>query len=520
MDTDVSADSMDRRQTITNNVRQFLSGGPLNWLTALVVLWCALYALIFIYHGACLVLYPFDVDNSEAYLVYQGVRLSEGTFLYPPLNDAPPYLVDNYPPLYPLVTGLGFLLSGPNFHWPRMISFFSTIGTAILLGYWTFRLSKNRIAAFMSGAIYLSFYHVNDWGALARVDALGVLLALAGIVLFEKRRSWTAALPLIVSALFTRQTLFAAPLAIFASLFIIADRKTAFRYLGTLLLSGMILGAIILLLSGGRAWNHLVVYNANEFRFSDVMNYLNQWLRFYTLWGCAPLAIAIWFYPKKQIESGIHSPTLFWFTLFAIGEALLCGKIGSAPNYMLSLVAAASVGTGLIYHAFTQLASREESDGTQYRLAPLTVFLCASLLQLGATWHWPHSRIAFSETPTREDSRQARLVLNMLERSNGPILSDRAGAPLIAGYTPVFQPFVLTQLVREGKWDQNPLIESIQSKKYNSVLLQFNLEDERWDRERFTPEMVEALKSSYALDRKIVRYGSGIVSYYLYSPKR
>lgn len=513
MDTHASPHTMGGAPTLSREIRRFFDGGVIHWLTGLVVAWCGLYALIFLYHGVCLTLYPFDVDNSEAYLVDQGARIAQGQFLYPSL-DEPPYRVDNYPPLYPMLAGLGFLWSGPNFHWPRAVSLASTLLTACLLGYWVFLHTRNKIASCMAGMIYLSFYHVNDWGALARVDALGVALAVAGIVFFEKTRKWKAALVFVIPALLTRQTLFAAPLAIFAAL-LPSDRKSAYWYISLLLCWCGVLAMGILALSGMRAWLHLVVYNANEFRFSDVMNYLNQWFRLYAVWGCAPLVILIWLYPKTGERENSTSPILFWYTLFAIGEALLCGKIGSAPNYLLSLVAATSVGVGLIYN---RLARDSTKLGETLSL-PLLFFLCASVMQLSATWHWPHSRMAFSETPSLMDGEQVRTLQNSLQRIRGPILSDRAGVALMAGCPPEFQPFILTQLSREGKWDQSGLLKRIREKTYPLVILQFNLDEPQWDRESFTPEMIDALKESYSFDRKIVRYGSGIVRYYLYRPK-
>lgn len=518
MDPHTPADTLDSRQTISFDLRRFLVDGPVNWLAGLAIAWCGLYALLFLYHGASLVLYPFDVDNSEAYLVYQGLRITQGQFLYPSLNE-PPYLVDNYPPLYPLLSGLGFLFTGVNFHWPRAISLVSTFSTAMLLGYWVFLLARNKIASVLASLIYLSFYHVNDWGALARVDALGVALAVAGVVIFEKTRSWKSAFPFIVLALLTRQTLFAAPLALFFSLFELADRKNAFRFLGLLAVCCAVIGLVLLALSAGQAWNHLVWYNANEYRFSDVINYLNQWLRLYTLWGSAPLAVLFWYYPRCGQNEEKSSPVLFWFTLFAIGEALLCGKIGSAPNYLLSLAAASSVGVGLIFHELVLFRNQNANGEKRPQARPLLFFLCVFIFQLGATWHWPHSRLAFSETPTLQDGQQASILLNSVKRMPGPILSDRAGLALMAGHPPVFDPFILTQLVREGKWDQTEFLKQIREKKYSLVILQFNLDDPNWDRERFTPEMIMALQESYSFERKIVRYSSGILRYFLYLPK-
>ncbi|MFB3786250.1 MAG: hypothetical protein ACE15F_07765 [bacterium] len=484
---------------------------PVRWLYGLVLGGCALYALLFLYHGLCLVIYPFDADNSEAYLVYQGQRLTEGSFLYKPLNQEP-YLVDNYPPLYPLLLALGYTFTGPNFHWPRALSLSATVLTAMLIGFWTYHRTRNQTVSFLAGMLYLSFYHVYDWGALARVDAVGVALALSGLMLFEVHRSWKAALPFFLLALFTRQTLYAAPLAVACTLAGSSNRKTAVAFLGGLTAGTAALYLVLLLLSSGEAWNHLVLYNANEFRWSDVWVYLRQWLFLYTVWGCAPLVILMSEYPGQTRPGAPRSPVLFWYTLFALGEAVLCGKIGSAPNYLLSLVAAAAVGMGtLLYQAQTE---GHRQAGEQSFAYPMSyVFLLAAfVLQIGATWHWPH-RMDFSYTPTRADAQAGRMLQNELRRTPGPILSDRAGVALMAGHPPVFEPFIGTQLVRQGLWDQSPLLARIAARAFPKVILQFNLEDDNWDRERFTPELIAALREHYTRTRTLGPYR-------IYEPKK
>ncbi len=489
---------------------------PVRWLQAAAIGGCALYMLLFLYHGLCLVLFPFDVDNSEAYLVYQGQRLAEGSFLYKPLNQEP-YLVDNYPPLYPMLLALGFEITGPNFHWPRALSLAATVLTAALLGFWTCRRTRNPAASWLAGLLYLSFYHVYDWGALARVDAVGVALALAGLVLFEARRSWKAALPLFVLALFTRQTLLAAPLAVAATLAGTSQRKNTLYFLGGLAGGTAALYLAILGLSSGEAWNHLVIYNANEFRWSDVWVYLRQWLVLYTVWGCAPLVILFSEYPVSEHpgrtnRDAFRTPLLFWFTLFALGEAVLCGKIGSAPNYLLSLVAATAVGMGTIYHRARDGDSGTAGMNPSSISVPFVFLMAAFVLQLGATWHWPH-RMDFSYTPTRADAQAGRMLQNELRRTPGPILSDRAGVALMADHPPVFEPFIGTQLVRQGLWDQSPLLARVQAGAFQRVILQFNLEDDNWDHERFTPELIAALRGRYTRTRVLGPYR-------IYEPKK
>ena len=474
---------------------------------------CGLYALLFLYHGTALLLYPFDVDNSEAYLVYQGARLAQGEFLYPSLDEFP-YLVDNYPPFYPLLEAVGFLFTGPNFHWPRFLSLAAACLTALLVGWWTFLRTNNRMAALLSGMVFLSFYHVYDWCALARVDTVGLCLSLCGVVVFERTRSWKWAIPWLLLAVFTKQSLFAAPLAVFFVLFA-SNRNEAFRYLAALAIGTGIFFSILFVLSNGRVVNHLFFYNANAYRLNDLFYYVRYWLIFYTVWGSIPVLTLFFegkwaFLPSNRIDEKSISPLLFWYTLFAIVEAALCGKIGSAPNYLLSLVAATAVGLGSLYGHIIALYNSQKNDNTR---AVFLFFLAAGLFQLGATAHWPNSGrnlhpspTDWSYTPSKVDTHAGIKLKQMLETTDGPVFTDRAGVALMAGHAPVCQPFICTQLSNDGRWDQENLLARIAAGQFPIAVLHFDLSDPHWDRERFTAEMIESLRAQYILDRRLGPY--------------
>ena len=64
----------------------------------------------------------------------------------------------------------------------------------------------------------------------------------------------------------------------------------------------------------------------------------------------------------------------------------------------------------------------------------------------------------------------------------------------------MIQPFEVTQLARAGKWDQEPLLDSINKKEYASIILY----DRPWSlSDRWTPEMLSAINHSYILADKI-----------------
>lgn len=473
-------------------------------LVILLLLVTGLYAAIFFFHGIVLVLYPYDVDNSEAYLAYQGARLAQGEGLYQPMEEMP-YLVDNYPPVYALFLALGYVFGGVNFHWARFLSFSSTILTAVLLGYWVALMVKNRMAALLTMLAYLSFYHVYDWGALARVDALGLLFGIGGIVLFLRSGSWTYALPLVLLALFTRQTFFAAPLAILFSLFASERRGAGLRFGLALLGTGLVFFLLLMAMTSGRAFTHLVTYNANEYLLSDLWIYTRHWFFLYPVWGSVPLLLLATSRWRSSESESSQQILLTYFTLFALLEAALCGKIGSAPNYLLTLACATSVGVGCLFARLMEISKISVEKETRAMASPIVLFVLVSLVQQLNVFHWPYVR-DWALTPTQELTRTGQAVQLALQRTEGPVLSDRAGIPLVAGHDPVFEPFICTQLAKQGLWEQSLLLQRIEGSEFTIVLLQFDLNAPDWDRKRFTSEMIASLQKHYMLERRIGPY--------------
>lgn len=484
------------------------------WPERFLFFGAAVYALMFLWRGAVLVSYPFDVDNSEAFLVHQGARLASGEFLYPPIEEFP-YLVDNYPPVYPLLEAAGFVFTGPNFHWPRAVSLLSTLFTGALLAWWAFMIARSRAAAWLAALAFLSFYHVYDWSALARVDSAGVLFSILGLVVWLRGGGIAAAAMWFSLALFTKQSLFAAPLALLCLLWN-EDRRAAGRLLGAMAGFGLAGWAAMLALSEGRAYLHLVAYNQNEYRFRDLWYYTRHWTTLYTVWGAAPLWILwrAWKDPAAVPNAPENRAVrlLAWYALFSLGEAALCGKIGSAPNYLLSPVCAAAVSLGVLYQYVKQSAAAAGRGLLAFFLiANAFQIVCAFHLPLPGRMPWNHP-LDWSYTPSAADRQAGRVAALQMGNIEGPILSDRAGVPLVSGHPPVFQPFIFTQLTQQGLWDESRILDRIARREFPLILLQFDVSQPNWDRERFTPGFIEAVRNHYRLTRAL---GNN----HLYAPK-
>lgn len=160
------------------------------WQTAVLFLVAIVASLVYLRVGLARVFYPFALDLVEEDMLLQAWRIAQGQPVFVPPN------ADFVPQVYmPLFTWLGGqLLKVADFaFWPlRLISFLSTVGTAVLIFYIGLRESGSKIAAFAGSALFLvGFRLVGGWHDLARVDALFAFLSLAGLVVLVYRLGGT-----------------------------------------------------------------------------------------------------------------------------------------------------------------------------------------------------------------------------------------------------------------------------------------------------------------------------------------
>jgi hypothetical protein len=87
---------------------------------------------------------------------------------------------------------------------------------------------------------------------------------------------------------------------------------------------------------------------------------------------------------------------------------------------------------------------------------------------------------------------------------------------LQAGRDPVFQPFIMSELARQGKWDQKPFLEQIELQRFDLVVAQSNVLTLEAT-EVYTKEMLALFRKHYKL-RQMVPTG-GRRAYFLLVPK-
>ncbi|MBE7490020.1 hypothetical protein HS121_17400 [bacterium] len=119
----------------------------------------------------------------------------------------------HYPPVYPMLVGVGVKAFGPQFHFGRLLSLFGIL----LAGYCLLRLIReqtgDRFAAWVGALAWITAYPVYNWGTHHRVDSVGIGLEALGLLFLFGGNHLKASAGLFLAALYTRQTLWVGPLA-------------------------------------------------------------------------------------------------------------------------------------------------------------------------------------------------------------------------------------------------------------------------------------------------------------------
>jgi hypothetical protein len=462
-------------------------------------------------HTVRYLLFPYPLDDGEGFCLNQAKMLASGEALYPPVGG-PPYVVTNYPPVFPYL--LSFLIEPENVRFlpGRMLSVISTIITCIAAAGCVKSATDDRRAAWVAALMVAASSVVYFWGALVRVDVLATALGMVALWIAMGGRGWGKfwSIPFVVAALFTRQSSVEAALAIAVGLYLDYGgggntRKSALlRSVLFVVLWAVLVAVIVGLLQGwsdGEFWKHTVVYTRTKFYPLRVVSNA-QWI-FQThaiILIVAFLGLSKGLADRRRLMLGV-------FFIAAIGTSLLSGKMGSDLNYFLNLIAASACLAGCFSADLFRIA--EQSSPAPSWLLPAALLIPAALAQSGLLTGFR----ALSFTPTGQDYANGRMIVDVLSAARGPILSEDEGFCLLSGHEVLFNPFIMSELAREGVWDQSQFVDSIRNREFEIIMLRFDVNnpyhDDRpgaggyagWD--RFTPEMEQAISGSYEIDPNI-----------------
>jgi len=446
--------------------------------------------------------YPFGIDYGEGPVLGQVLELARGGSLYASIGE-PPFVVTNYPPVYQGVVtfvsklGVGELSAG------RSVSVAATLVTALLIAALVAHASSERgrvarlAGASAGGLLFLAIHYVWRWSPLMRVDMLSIAWSMAGLAAFTFVKRDAAKVLICVCffllALFTRQSAIAAPVACLL-VGLTLDRGLASRLFAALMIGGCAVLASAVFLTDGHFWAHVVDANRNGFSPTRLGSrwYNMAWVNFGLLAVAVPTAV-------HCVRSRTEGKTLLGVYFFcALLVSATVGKVGSSVNYLIEALAAASALGGVAVAWAVGMRGR----------APLAV-----MVLLWFQLSLPHA--LQPEEPGGLERRVANSeeALERIRAADGPVVSEDNVLLGLAGRPIYFQPFVMTQLHRQGRWSQEAFLAQLNSRELALIVLERDVQSSDIKfAERFSPEVREAIGANY-------RKTSELTPYHLYEPR-
>lgn len=393
-----------------------------------------------------------------------------------------------------------------------MISVVSTVAVCIAAAGCVRAATGDSRAAWIGALMAAASPIVYFWGALLRVDMLASALGLIGLWAATRARGWRVlwSLPFLLAALYTRQSSIEASLAIAVGLWLGSradetNRRSgipqALAFAGVWVLGAGAILALIQFQTGGEFWRHTVVYTRTQFYPERILSAAEWILPSHALM----LLIALLALPRAFSEPRRRMLAVFFAASFL--TSLLAGKVGSDLNYFLNLVAASACLCGC-FAADLLKAARSARAQAVWALVAF-MLIPAMLAQSGLL----EGDRGFSFTPRAEDYQAGSRIVETLGGVNGPILSEDEGFCLLAGHDVVYNPFIMSELAREGIWDESPFVHAIEDQVFDIIMLRFDVDDPGhddrpgagghagWD--RFTPRMERAISENYEIDTNV-----------------
>ena len=446
---------------------------------------------------------PYGIDFGEGYLADASLKIITGHNPYHAIQN-PPWIVCSYPPLYPIINGILMLIFGPNLLPGRFIataSFLAILGLVILI----FRkLGAISTIAVISAGLLFAFPWPVRWAQVVRVDTLGIALTLGGFYAWIKSENKSDAIlsaVLFACAVFTKQSLLSAPVALLIYAFISRDRR---KYMFLFLFIGLvaILYAVSDILTGGGIFLHLFKYTANEYFLLRFTAGLFAYIK--STWILQVIVLISFFIPGTL--TGSRRLFIAYYILAHL-TLVTYGFEGSDTNYFIEPLIASIFLAGFAFDSLSRIPHESQSTDRLPAPANIVPLLLIALITVSGFINSNDFRVH----RINGDRLQSGLGLLRLATSTpGDILSEDASFTVLAGKKVIFQPYIMSLLYKKGKWDQSEFVRSIRDKKYSLIVLRVNLNTpkntensdlvyEAAGFDRWTDEMEDAIRENYTI---------------------
>jgi hypothetical protein len=431
-----------------------------------------------------------SADDADPEILNQCWRLANHEAIYTPGFETPPYVRAAYTPIYYYLSGIAMRFTGLSFLPAAFISLLASLALLCAFlyhgqaryGSWKWGGWAGCLLFLVPAVLYNS--------VRSHPQMLAAALAVWGFIFFDKRRFFPTIIisPILaVLAFYTRQTMIALPIA---SLIWLLLKKRDWLLYYLLILSAAGLAPLVWLehATGGGFWLSTVKLNALAFHVTDIPLVL--------IHHAGPLAFFIGLAAvgaARRFRSGSWEPIDIYFIATATITAVSCGRIGAYTQYVVELCAVV-----MLYVLGAVVMQTLIMRRTLVKLQLMALLIYAPLY------------VALEHGPDALASRRVSAqILSLIRSDPGPVISQNGGFALFGTGQIYVEMFAYTAFSRAGLWDGNRLVRDIENKKLRWVITQFDIFGNSMsndDNERFSPEVVTALRKHYALQQHIGPY--------------
>lgn len=465
----------------------------------------ALNAVVFLAGAWALTRFPFELDYGEGIVLWQTDRVLHLREAYHAL-DRYPYVVFHYPPLYHLLARLCRIVFPDPLVAGRVVALASAVGVAVLVGLivglGTRGPTRRTVAASVIASLLVFHLPNINWVPFMRVDMTALFFSLLGLFVFLRRpgiRGCALAGLAFVAALFTKQSMVAAPGAVLGVLLLAGRTREAVTLGSVMAATGGALAGLLSLATDGQFVRHTVAYNANPFDLAQLARFMvSNLLGMNALAGLA-LALPLTMLSTKR-SVGVASDdaalgrqrvllTAALYFVAAFGISLSAGKMGAWRNYFLEWNVACCILIGLLTARVLRRGPSRHPGAAA--TAIILVVGVVGFTRLGTTVQ-QGAVIAGRNAELNRIAADAGRVLDIMRATPGPIFSDDMTLLVKAGREIPWEPAIVTVLAATGAWDERPALEMISTGRFELIVVRY-LDNPLY----FSPAIRAAIQHAY-----------------------
>jgi hypothetical protein len=307
-------------------------------------------------------------------------------------------------------------------------------------------------------------------------------------------------------AFYTKQTALAGPGA--AALYLLLrDWRVGLRWCGVMALA-VIVPFVALDIATGH-WFYLKMVDYHSLPLSRVT--LGRLLEFAFWEDQWPLIVAAVGYGlirlwevlnAKREKRAAGAPSLIALFILAAFATLPTGAvIGADHNHLLMSGLAISAGTGGLL-AWTLVRLEAGRDNLLARVvapvALLLVLIHATMTSAPSLWYGPD----LGMPGVAEQEQLRKIVLNVRQNPGSVFFADDPGILALAGKeTPYDDPFTMTALAPQGRWDESAYVRMLREGKFGLLVLSCDVisKPDLCRADTLTPGVKDAIRDGYQL---------------------